>query len=116
MSSISQNNSNEVALLDCVQKFFIKHHVGRLLKQCNGTKEKGVSADIIACVCDEYYSDNGECELNQVVSLIEKRTSKTDISRMDYNERQKLMAYLYRRGFNFDIINKAIDKVCDNCM
>ena len=30
MSSISQNNSNEVALLDCVQKFFIKHHVGRL--------------------------------------------------------------------------------------
>ena len=59
---------------------------------------------------------NGECELNQVVSLIEKRTSKTDISRMDYNERQKLMAYLYRRGFNFDIINKAIDKVCDNCM
>lgn len=44
MSSISQNNSNEVALLDCVQKFFIKHHVGRLLKQCNGTKEKGVSA------------------------------------------------------------------------
>ena len=24
MSSISQNNSNEVALLDCVQKFFIK--------------------------------------------------------------------------------------------
>lgn len=79
-------------------------------------KEKGVSADIIACVCDEYYSDNGECELNQVVSLIEKRTSKTDISRMDYNERQKLMAYLYRRGFNFDIINKAIDKVCDNCM
>ena len=44
MSSISQNNSNEVALLDCVQKFFIKHHVGRLLKQCNGTKEKGVSS------------------------------------------------------------------------
>ena len=44
MSSISQNNSNEVALLDCVQKFFTSHHVGRLLKQCNGTKEKGVSA------------------------------------------------------------------------
>ena len=44
MSSISQNNSNEVALLDCVQKFFTRHHVGRLLKQCNGTKEKGVSA------------------------------------------------------------------------
>ena len=44
MSIISQNNSNENALLDCVQKFFAKYHVGKLLKQCNGTKEKGVSA------------------------------------------------------------------------
>lgn len=44
MSIVSQNNSKENALLDCVQKFFAKHHVGKLLKQCNGTKEKGVSA------------------------------------------------------------------------
>lgn len=44
MSIVSQNNSKENALLDCVQKFFAKYHVGKLLKQCNGTKEKGVSA------------------------------------------------------------------------
>ena len=44
MSIVSQNCTDEVALLDCVQKFFSKHHVGKLLKQCNGTKEKGVSA------------------------------------------------------------------------
>lgn len=44
MSILSQNNTDEVALFDCVQKFFAKHHVGKLLKQCNGTKEKGVSA------------------------------------------------------------------------
>jgi hypothetical protein len=42
MSIISQNNSNEVALLDCIHRFFSKHHVGKILKQCNGTKEKGV--------------------------------------------------------------------------
>ncbi len=44
MSILPQNHADEVALLDCVQKFFNKHHIGKLLKKCNGTKEKGVSA------------------------------------------------------------------------
>lgn len=44
MSIISQNNTNEVALVDCIQRFFSKHQVGKLLKKCNGTKEKGVPA------------------------------------------------------------------------
>ena len=43
MSSIPQNHSDEKALIDCVQRFFSKHHVGKLLARCNGTKEKGVS-------------------------------------------------------------------------
>ena len=44
MSILAQNHTDEVALLDCIQKFFAKHHVGKLLKQCNGTKEKGVDS------------------------------------------------------------------------
>lgn len=44
MSIISQNNENEVAILDCVQRFFSSHKVGSLLKKCSGTKEKGVPA------------------------------------------------------------------------
>ena len=76
-------------------------------------REKGVAQDIISDVCEDYYGDNNDCELNQAVSLIEKRTAKININDMDYNEKQKLMAYLYRRGFGFDIINKAIDKVCE---
>ena len=44
MSIISQNHANEEALFDCIQRFFSKHHVGHLLKKCNGTKEKGVPA------------------------------------------------------------------------
>lgn len=44
MSIISQNNTNEAAILDCVQRFFSSHKVGSLLKKCNGTKEKGVPA------------------------------------------------------------------------
>ena len=43
MSSIPQNYSDEKALVDCVQRFFSKHHVRKLLYKCNGMKEKGVS-------------------------------------------------------------------------
>ena len=31
MSSIPQNHSDEKALIDCVQRFFSKHHIGKLL-------------------------------------------------------------------------------------
>lgn len=44
MSIISQKNENEVAILDCVQRFFSSYKAGSLLKQCDGTKEKGVPA------------------------------------------------------------------------
>ena len=44
MSIVSQNSTNEEALVDCIQRFFSKHHIGKLLKKCNGTKEKGVPA------------------------------------------------------------------------
>lgn len=43
MSSIPQNYCDENELIDCVQRFFSRHHVGRLLAKCNGMKEKGVS-------------------------------------------------------------------------
>ena len=44
MSIVSQNNTKEEVLIDSVQRFFSKHHIGRLLKKCNGTKEKGIPA------------------------------------------------------------------------
>lgn len=44
MPIISQDNTDEVALLDCIQRFFSRHHVGKFLSMCNGTKEKGVSS------------------------------------------------------------------------
>ena len=43
MSSIPQKHLDEKAFVDCVQRFFSKHQVGRLLGKCNGMKEKGVS-------------------------------------------------------------------------
>ena len=43
MSSIIQNHFDENNLIDCVRRFFSRHHVGRLIARCNGMKEKGVS-------------------------------------------------------------------------
>ena len=44
MSIITQNSTDEVALIDHIKKFFTKYQLGKLLKKCNGTKEKGVPA------------------------------------------------------------------------
>ena len=41
---ITQNSTDEVALIDHIKKFFTKYQLGKLLKKCNGTKEKGVPA------------------------------------------------------------------------
>lgn len=38
MSSIPQNHSDEKALVSCVQRFFSKHHVGKLLARCKKTE------------------------------------------------------------------------------
>ena len=43
MFSIPQNYFDENDLIDCVQRFFAKHHVGKILARCNGMKEKCVS-------------------------------------------------------------------------
>jgi len=44
MSILSQIATNENEVIDCVERFFSKHHIGKLLTKCNGTKEKGVPA------------------------------------------------------------------------
>ncbi|MDO4648587.1 MAG: transposase, partial [Eubacteriales bacterium] len=44
MSILSQIESNENEVIDCVERFFSKHHIGKLLSKCNGTKEKGIPA------------------------------------------------------------------------
>lgn len=49
MSSIPQNHFNKETLVDCVQSFFSKHYVGKLLASCNGMKEKGVSPVSLLC-------------------------------------------------------------------
>ena len=70
-------------------------------------KQKGVDADIISRVCDEFYEDNSDIELEQAKAFVEKK--HIDIENADYKELQKVKAALYRKGFSMDIINKTLD-------
>ena len=42
MSGIPQTQFDENVLVDCVQRFFSKHHVSKFLVRCSGMKEQSV--------------------------------------------------------------------------
>ncbi len=44
MSILAQNHVSDTEIFDCIQRFFSRYRVGKLLSRCNGTKEKGVPA------------------------------------------------------------------------
>ncbi len=67
--------------------------------------QKGSPADIIDSECENYYSENDDVELEQVIKLLNKKLLNKD---KDYENISKAKAYLYRKGFNIDIINKAV--------
>ncbi len=51
MSIIPQEATEKEVLFGRIQKFFSKHKIGALLKKCNGTKEKGISAQHVLFDC-----------------------------------------------------------------
>lgn len=70
-------------------------------------KQKGVDSDIIRRICDEFYDDNSDIELEQAKAFVEKK--HINLETFDYKEIQKVKAALFRKGFSMDIINKALD-------
>lgn len=61
--------------------------------------KKGVASDIIARVIDDTERDDD----NEIDKIIAKRYGR-------YDDRQKLVAYLARRGFQYSTITEAIDR------
>ena len=62
-------------------------------------------------VCDEYYGEHEDLEVKQAVSYLKKKLANKDIADIDYSEKAKLNAYLYRRGFSSNVLKKAHDIV-----
>ncbi len=77
-------------------------------------KEKGIDSDIIESALEAYYGDSSECEESLILSMLKKKYGNIPMEELDYKQKQKMMAYMYRKGFSMDTIRKAIDVFLDN--
>lgn len=69
--------------------------------------QKGISADIIDRVLSAAYEDeNEDPEIQLCAKLLKKK--HYDSENMSYEEKQKIMAFLYRKGFSGDVIHRAM--------
>lgn len=76
--------------------------------------QKGIDSNIIKEISDGFYEDNQDCELNQSIKLIRNKLKLAEdeyIENLDFKEKNKLMAFLFRKGYSMDIINKALDRL-----
>ncbi len=67
---------------------------------------KGIPRDSITAIMDEVYAEEGDVEMEQIRQLLDKKHFDPDNT--DYKERQKITAFLMRRGFSLSQINKAM--------
>lgn len=76
-------------------------------------KQKGILSDIIQSVCDEYYGDNSDAEYEVLLKQMAKKLSKYN-EQPDYETRQKIKSYFYRKGFSAETIGKTLDVVVES--
>lgn len=69
-------------------------------------KQKGISSEIIKEVIEKEYSED-EDENLAILKAIGKKTK--DINNLDIEEKAKLTRYLYRKGFNVELIKKYVN-------
>lgn len=65
-------------------------------------KEKGIDSDIIESALEAYYGDSSECEEGLILSMLKKKYGNIPMEELDYKQKQKMMAYMYRKGFSMD--------------
>lgn len=76
-------------------------------------QKKGISRELIDQACEEYYGQNEDSELEQI--LVQMRGKAAGKLPLSYEEKMKLMGSFYRKGFQSDSIKKALDIVVSEC-
>lgn len=77
---------------------------------------KGVSEDIINNCMEDYLEENADVFDTQLLNLMRRLLGNTAASSLEYKDRQKLFAKLYRKGYTVDKIEQAYRKcVEDEC-
>jgi len=89
---------------------FIEAHRGdrSRLRIRKDLEDRGVPSDIISEAVREEFEESGDAaEIRQIRKLMEKR--KFDPESADWNEKQKVQAYLYRKGYAASAVRAAMD-------
>lgn len=78
-------------------------------------KSKEIDDNIIEKAFLDFFggddTDNYNYEYDIVLKQMKKKIQKYDDKNLDYKEKQKIIAYFYRKGFQVDIIKKVLDVV-----
>lgn len=88
---------------------FIEYHMQAKSRKRmeNDLSQKGVSKEIIRKVFDELKEDGREVDEESMIrELLLKKNFRFQES--DYQERRKMCAFLYRKGFHADTISKVL--------
>lgn len=88
---------------------YITYHMEMRSKQriLQDLSQKGINKDQILSIMDEIYEDEeSDVETEQIQKLLLKKHFDKE---MDYKEKQKLIAFLMRRGYTLDKIRRAMD-------
>lgn len=80
----------------------------------NKLMQKGIASDDIDAAFEEFTSDNSESEYNTLINLIYKKLKSKSVIDLSYEEKQKLIAYMCRKGFSYDMARKAFNEFLDN--
>ena len=89
---------------------YITYHMSirsknRIIQDLSG---KGISKDIFMPIVEELYvEEDSDVELDQIKKLLSKK--HYDPEQSDFKEKQKIMAFLLRKGFQMSDIRKAMD-------
>ncbi len=93
-------------------KKFVKQRVNSKgygkFKVVRELREKGIADEIIERVTENI----GESEEEMALVLARKKAKNLDLS--EYKDKQKLFAYLQRRGYSFEIIKRVLEKLNKN--
>lgn len=89
---------------------YITYHMSlrsrnRIIQDLSG---KGIDKDMIMPILDELYDeeDDGDPELEQIGKLLIKKHYSDDL---DFKDKQKIMAFLLRKGYSMSKIKSAME-------
>jgi regulatory protein len=71
---------------------------------------KGIPEDLVDAALEEYAEDNPDSEVELAFSQLKKKV-KPAMDLSDYETKMKLKSFLYRKGFEFSVIDRAIERL-----